>query len=54
MSCDFDYHQNNKTPIYDGHGIFLTYVCPRCKTEKLSGFRADIFEAYDCDEPIDD
>jgi hypothetical protein len=38
---------------YDGHGIFMTYTCDKCEKEKLSHFRADIFERYECDEPID-
>jgi cbb3-type cytochrome oxidase cytochrome c subunit len=37
---------------YDGHGIFLCYSCSQCHAEKMKGFRSDIFEAYDCDEPI--
>lgn len=43
-----------KYPIHDGHGIFLAYVCEDCEKEKLKGFRSDIMEAYDCDEPIDE
>lgn len=39
---------------YDGHGIFLTYTCDRCYTKKMAGFRLDIFDRYDCDEPIDE
>ena len=39
--------------IYDGYGIFLAYVCDKCRKEKLKGFRKDIFENYDCDEPIE-
>jgi len=38
---------------YDGHGIFLTFTCTKCHKEKMSRYRADIMEAYDCDEPID-
>lgn len=38
---------------YDGHGIYLCTTCPDCEEEKLSRFRPDIFERYDCDEPID-
>ena len=40
--------------LYDGHGIFLCYVCAECRKEKVAGFRPDIFEPYDCDEPIDE
>lgn len=38
---------------HDGHGIFLTYTCPKCEREKLSRYRADIFERYEADESID-
>jgi hypothetical protein len=40
--------------LKDGHGIFLTYACDKCKEEKLSHFRPDIMEKYKCDEPIDE
>lgn len=39
---------------YDGYGIFLFYACSKCYDEKRSHYRPDIFEAYDCDEPIDE
>ena len=39
--------------LYDGHGIYLCRVCPACESDKLSRFRPDIFEQYECDEPID-
>jgi hypothetical protein len=39
--------------IYDGYGIYLTKVCHRCEEKALSFYRRDIFEQYDCDEPID-
>ena len=38
---------------YDGYGIFLTYTCVKCEASKLSHYRRDIRDAYDCDEPID-
>ena len=38
---------------YDGHGIFLTYVCSKCEDEKMKQFRPDIDTLYDADEPID-
>lgn len=53
MSCDFDYHRANRTARYCGAGIFLTYTCPKCEAEKLAQFRADIFDAYEPDEPIE-
>jgi hypothetical protein len=40
--------------LKDGYGIFLTYACSRCKKEKLSYFRPDIMNKYECDEPIDE
>ena len=39
--------------LYDGHNIFMCYVCDDCKAKKVAGFRPDIFESYECDEPID-
>lgn len=41
-------------PLFDGHGIFMCYACPKCEKKKIAGFRSDIFEQYDCDEPIDE
>jgi len=40
---------------YDARGIFLTYVCRKCRKEKLSGFRNDVLEDpnYECDEDIE-
>jgi hypothetical protein len=40
--------------LNDGYGIFLTYACDKCMTEKLSHYREDIMEKYECDEPIDE
>jgi hypothetical protein len=41
---------------FDARGIFLTYVCEKCKKEKLSHFRPDVLTDPDYwhDEPIDD
>ncbi len=52
--CDFDYHRANRSAQYDGHGIFLTYTCPKCHREKMRGFRQDIATRYDADEMIED
>jgi hypothetical protein len=41
------------TPQHDGHGIFMCYTCSECEREKMSGWRSDIHERYECDEPID-
>jgi hypothetical protein len=52
LICDCGSGQE-KWALHDGHGIFLCYVCEQCEKEKRSKYRADIFEAYDADEPID-
>lgn len=39
-------------PQYDGHGIYLCSTCDKCHAEKMRGFRSDIFENYETDEPI--
>jgi hypothetical protein len=44
---------HTKQANFDGHGIFLFYSCPECYGEKRSHYRSDIFERYDCDEPIE-
>jgi hypothetical protein len=40
----------------DARGIYLTFVCERCRDEKLSKYRADVLT--DCNywhiEPIDE
>jgi hypothetical protein len=54
MTCDFDYHRANKSAQYDGHGIFLTYTCPKCHRKKMASYRADILDRYETDEPIED
>ena len=38
---------------YDGHGIFMFYGCAKCRKKKLAGYRPDIKERYECDEPIE-
>lgn len=40
--------------IYDARGIFIIRVCKKCKKEKLSGFRPEIFEnnSYTVNEQI--
>ncbi len=44
---------NRKMPYNDGHGIFLFYGCEGCYDSKISGFRTDIHEHYECDEAIE-
>lgn len=43
-----------KEKNFDGYGIFLCYTCPKCEDEKLSRYRPDIHERYECDEQIED
>ena len=38
---------------HDGHGIFLCYACDQCEAKKLAGYRPDIMDRYECDEPIE-
>jgi hypothetical protein len=42
------------TPEVDGYGIFLFYACSQCEKKKLSKYRPDIKQRYQCDEPIDE
>lgn len=41
--------------IYDARGIFVNYVCDKCRIDKLAGYRLEIFTNpnYWVDEPID-
>ena len=43
------------TAAEDARGIFLCYVCPKCKKEKLSKYRKDVLTNpnYWADEPIE-
>jgi hypothetical protein len=40
----------------DAPGIPLARVCPKCRAEKLSGYRADVLTNpnYEADEAIDE
>lgn len=42
-------------PLFDARGIFVSYVCERCEEEKKSHYRLDIFEDsnYWADEPVE-
>ena len=42
--------------VYDAKGIYVTRVCSKCRSEKLKGFRQEIFDdpGYECDEPIEE
>ena len=41
--------------ISDARGIFVAYVCDKCRQEKLKGYRPEIFTDgnYEADEPIE-
>jgi len=43
-----------KYALYDGYGIFLTYVCDKCEDERRKKFRLDIMEQYDHDELLEE
>jgi len=45
-----------KFAIHDARGIFLTYVCDRCRKDKLSKYRKEVMENhdYDADEDIEE
>lgn len=55
-----DEHQcdrNESWIEYDAQGIYLTRVCGKCVTAKLSKFRPEILSGYDqsdVDEPIEE
>jgi len=50
-ACGSGHHRH---ALYDGYGIFLCYACDACEARRLAGYRPDIGERYDCDEPIDE
>ncbi len=39
---------------YDARGIYLTFVCDKCRQAKLAKYRPEVLTnpAYECDEPI--
>jgi hypothetical protein len=45
-----------KEAEHDARGIFLCYVCDRCRREKLSHYRSDVLSDpnYWHDEPIEE
>jgi hypothetical protein len=53
MDCECGSGKESQ-PEFDGHGIYLFRACPKCYEEKISRFRPDILERYECDEPIED
>ncbi len=42
--------------VYDARGIFVAYVCDKCRKERLKGYRKEIFtdSNYEVDEPIEE
>lgn len=44
---------NYPDQVFDGHGIFLCYTCEKCHEKRMTGYRPDIMERYECDEPIE-
>jgi hypothetical protein len=42
-----------RTAQNDGYSIFMCFTCEKCHDERVSGFRSDIRERYECDEPIE-
>jgi hypothetical protein len=54
MSCTYEYHRDHRWAVYDRHGIFYTYVCPKCRGKKISPAQYAYLEVYDAEEPLDD
>jgi len=55
MICDCGSGQPSKE-VLDAQRIYLCRACPKCRKEKLSGFRPEILTGYtqaDVDEPIE-
>lgn len=47
------HHAENSWAEYDGYGIYLARVCDDCVEEVMAGFRPDIKDRYEADEPIE-
>lgn len=47
---------NVRRAQHDARGIFLTYLCDKCMTQKLSRYRPDVLTNpnYHADEPIEE
>ena len=41
--------------VHDARGIFVAFVCDRCRAERLRGYRREIFTdpSYEASEPIE-
>lgn len=54
-----EYHQceiSESWAEYDGRGIYLCRVCPKCEEVKMSQYRVEVLSYYtqaDVDEPIE-
>ena len=47
--CD----RTERWPEYDGHGIFLCYVCDECRDAKLSRYRPEVLNSrYTSDDLV--
>lgn len=48
--------EEEKFPLFDARGIFVSYVCEQCEEEVKSRYRSDIFTDCDywTDEPVDE
>ena len=55
-TCPCGSGSENWEDIYDARGIYVTRVCDKCRKEKLSHYRQDIFtdSSYEVDEQIDE
>lgn len=53
MSCD--HTKEESWWEYDARGIPLCRVCPKCKKERLNGYRPEVLtnSQYQADEPIE-
>jgi hypothetical protein len=42
-------------PLHDARGIFVAYVCDRCKQARMATYRPEVFTnpQYETDEPIE-
>jgi len=56
MTCDPQYHAENRWPLHDARGIFCAYVCDKCEEAVRGRYRVDVFEDADywADEDIED
>lgn len=55
MSTQCDHTKEESWWEYDARGIPLCRVCPKCKKERLKGYRPEVLtnSQYQADEPIE-